>query len=192
MKQFLYQAEWLGLDKKLREKLKEIFVINRSEGMKVTNGQLASDGCSQSDLTAGITIGKMIEYLDKENTTYKVNTENSEKIFDELFERVVKTATAEIFLKDVGNIIKTKELNSNIKEDEKTNKGTERESEGAKIESKGDKQTTGDGNDRPSGDGSINAGSGDRQDIQRPKTENKSKRAGHSSGKGTDKGKKAS
>ena len=63
MKQYLYISEWLGLDKELREKLKEVFAINRSEGMKVTNGKLVSDGCSQADLIDGITIGKMIEYV---------------------------------------------------------------------------------------------------------------------------------
>ena len=239
MKQFLYQSEWLGLDQELRDKLKEVFAINRSEGMKVLNGKLVSDGCSQNDLTAGITIGKMIEYLAGEKTIYKVDTDNSEKIFDELFERVVdkvsrkltvakddiqgikstellvpralynkgilpdglkakdetkelNDATVEFDNLKIENAVVTGKLNSNTNQNDKTNKGTESESKGAKTESKGDKQTTGDGDDKPSGDDSINAGSGDRQDIQRPKAKDKSKRVGHSSGKGTGKSKKAS
>lgn len=179
MKQQLYQAEWLGLDQKLRDKLKEIFAINRSEGMSVVNGQLVSDGCSQNDLTQGVTIGKMIDYLS--DMTFEMNTDNPEKIFDELFGRVINKANG------------TKELNSNTKKDEKAkdNKGTESKDKRTKTESKGDKQTIGKGNDRSSGDDSINAGSGDRQDIQRPKIKDESKRTGNTSGKGTVKSKKA-
>ena len=193
MKQELLQAEWLGLDQELRDKLKEIFAINRSEGMSVVNGKLASDGCSQNDLTAGITIGKMINYTGDLKLT--INTdENNESLFDDLFEIVVAKASGKIKAIEF-TIGAAKELNSNTKKDEetkddKTNKGTEAESKGTKTESKGDKQTTGDGDNKSSGDDSINAGSGDRQDIQRPKTTNKSKRVGHTSGKGTVKSKK--
>lgn len=159
MKKYLYQSEWLGLDQELREKLKNVFDINRSEGMKVVNNRLVSDGCSQGDLIAGITIGKMIEYLD--DTSFGMNTDNSEKIFDELFERIL----------------------NKVKEKNETNNTAKTEDKRVKIESERDKQTAGSGDDRPSGDDSINAGSGDRQDIQRSKAKDKGKRAKHTSRK---------
>lgn len=171
MKQSLYQAEWLGLDKELREKLKDAFAINRSEGMKVINSKLVSDGCSQADLIEGITIGKMIEYVGETGNS------SPEKLFDDLLKR---------------SINKVEELNSNEKKDEQTTSETraETESKGAEIKSEGDKQTLGDGDNRPSGDASVNASSGNGQDIQRPKTKSKSKRAGNKDGR--KKGKKVS
>lgn len=173
IKQSLYQAEWLGLDKELREKLKDAFAINRSEGMKVINSKLVSDGCSQADLIEGITIGKMIEYVGETGNS------SPEKLFDDLLKR---------------SINKVEELNSNEKKDEQTTSETntraETESKGAEIKSEGDKQTLGDGDNRPSGDASVNASSGNGQDIQRPKTKSKSKRAGNKDGR--KKGKKVS
>lgn len=205
MKKYLDQSEWLGLDQELREKLKNVFDINRSEGMKVVNNRLVSDGCSQGDLIAGITIGKMIEYLD--DTSFGMNTDNSEKIFDELFERVVNKVWDRQRADDVGleNIPKEdeektgmpddspatigplkleKELNINQDDNtNNTNNTAKTEDKRAKVESERDKLTPGSGDDRPSGDDSINAGSGDRQDIQRPKAKDKGKRAKHTSRK---------
>ena len=96
MKKSITQEEWLGLSQELRDKLKEVFAINRSEGKKVVNNKLVSDGCSQGDLIAGITIGKMIEYLG--DTSFAINTDDSERLFDDLFKRVSVIYLASFFI----------------------------------------------------------------------------------------------
>lgn len=136
MKQCLNINEWLGLSVEMRNKLKEIFAINRSEGMSVRDGILVSDGCSQADLIAGITIGKMIEYLG--NSSFVMNTNNSDELFDKLFIRVLNRLTP---IEDI-EVVDTVDNKPNLKEDDKkqpaeANTRAKSKGAGVKTNSKG-------------------------------------------------------
>lgn len=84
MKTNISQNEWLKLPVELRQKLVLSFAINKSEGTRVVNQIMVSDGCSQSDLINGITIGKMISFIGDE--WEKVT---NDELFDYLFRKVV-------------------------------------------------------------------------------------------------------
>lgn len=85
MKNYIQQKDYLALPKETRVKLVQIFAINKSEGVRVVENEIVSDGSSQADLIAGITIGKMIDYLGK--NWKKVD---NEKLFDDLLIRVIE------------------------------------------------------------------------------------------------------
>ena len=80
MKISLTQKEWLKLSKDLRQQLIFAFMINKSEGMRVVDSEIVSDGCSQEDLMNGVTITKMIQLLG--NNWKKVD---NDELFDYLF-----------------------------------------------------------------------------------------------------------
>lgn len=85
MKTFLEQKIWLDIPQETRNKLVLMFAINKSEGHKMVDNKVVSDGVSQGDLITGITIGKMIDFLGSKGWK---KTEN-EKLFDDLFTRVI-------------------------------------------------------------------------------------------------------
>ena len=84
MKQHIQQKDYLSLSKEVRTQLVQIFTIHKSEGVRVVNNEVVSDGSSQQDLIDAITIGKMIEYLGKD--WKKVD---NDKLFDDLFNKVI-------------------------------------------------------------------------------------------------------
>lgn len=80
----LVQPQWLALPIEVRQKLKYIFNIPRSEGTNVVDGRVVSDGHTHRDL-AYITIPAMQEYV----------TSTSDD-FLSLFEEVVTKIQTEI------------------------------------------------------------------------------------------------
>lgn len=80
MKISITQKEWLKLSKDLRQQLVYAFMINKSEGIRVVDSEIVSDGCSQDDLINGVTIAKMIQLIG--NNWKKVD---NDELFDYLF-----------------------------------------------------------------------------------------------------------
>ncbi len=85
MKTNIVQTEWLKLPAELRQQLVLKFAIHKSEGTRVVNQTMVSDGCSQDDLIKGITIGKMIEVVGDEWEKVPNN-----ELFDYLFDKVIQ------------------------------------------------------------------------------------------------------
>jgi Zn-dependent M16 (insulinase) family peptidase len=84
MKTSIIQTDWLRLPFEIRQQLVLKFAIHKSEGTRVVNQIMVSDGCSQEDLINGLTIGKMIEMLGDE-WEKKPNKE----LFDYLLDKVI-------------------------------------------------------------------------------------------------------
>lgn len=72
--------EWLKLPMEVRVKLREIFNIPKSEGARVVNNTVESDGHTFRDLQA-LTVEKMQSYLDSKEDDFV-------KLFDEVLAKV--------------------------------------------------------------------------------------------------------
>lgn len=72
--------EWLKLPMEVRVKLREIFNIPKSEGARVVNNTVESDGHTFRDLQA-LTVEKMQSYLDSKGDDFV-------KLFDEVLAKV--------------------------------------------------------------------------------------------------------
>ena len=70
----LTKPQWVSYPQSIREKLREIFKIPKSEGCEVCNNMLVSDGSSHQDLQA-ISVASMQEYL-------KTDEDDFKKLFD--------------------------------------------------------------------------------------------------------------
>jgi len=85
---------WVSLPTEVRNRIRAVFSIPKSEATEVNDGRIVSDGTSYNDL-ATLTTEKMQAYLeDSGNDFHKLFDKVVAKINDELYPSVVPTALA--------------------------------------------------------------------------------------------------
>lgn len=81
----LTTTQWLGLPMDVRTRLKEVFGIPRSEGARIEDNRVMSDGHSHRDLSV-VTVERMQEYLGnpRQKDFFKLLDQVLSKVGDEL------------------------------------------------------------------------------------------------------------
>lgn len=125
----LTKPQWCALPIEVRNKLREIFKINRSEGCEIVSDKLMSDGTSHIDLQA-INVASMQTYLNSEETDFAklfdevlslvnpVEAPIAEGTFDGVIEEMPKAE--ETIPEPIKEILSERSLNANKKTDAKT------------------------------------------------------------------------